>query len=624
MKGTFFGDNSINKEQQNKEKGGEVFDAVQRLNGAKFALTGAIGRAVNFVKTEQLKDRALWSKFVHQFRIRKDSEDTGWRGEFWGKMMRGACVVYAYDNESELYGILEETVKDILSTQDEYGRISSYTPEKEFFGWDVWCRKYVMLGLEYFYDICQDETFKGEILRSLCRQADYIVEKIGEGEGKISVTDTSSAWGCVNSCSVLEAMIWIYKNTHEKKYLDFVNYLIGTGGCKDGNLLETALECVRKPHEFPSRKAYEVTSFFNGVLDTYRVTGNPKYLKAVENYAKLVKENDLTIIGCCGCDEEMFDNSALTQTEFKRIMQETCVTVTWLQLCYGLLCVTGDVSYANLIECSAYNALYSSINYSKNKEIYFIPDQVEKIPLPFDSYSPLVDNRRGIVPGGYRLLYDDTYYGCCASIGSLGVGLVPLMGVMTDKDGFVFHLYENGTVDTLWQGERVRFRMQTSYPQGDNVKIIVETDGKPIDLEIKLRIPQWSEKTECFVDGAKISEKENGYFRLRGVFKTGDEITLTYLSKVEIIELNGKIAVQKGAIVMARDERFGEQIDERVCLQTNGGEVVVEHVDKTPFEANETLAITCENGRVIHLCDYASAGTDWKNEKNKITVWMNR
>ena len=34
--------------------------------------------------------------------------------------------------------------------------------------------------------------------------------------------------------------------------------------------------------------------------------------------------------------------------------------------------------------------------------------------------------------------------------------------------------------------------------------------------------------------------------------------------------------------------------------------------------------LACENGRKIQVCDYASAGTDWKNEKNKITVWMNR
>ena len=39
-----------------------------------------------------------------------DDENLGWRGEYWGKMMRGACITYKYTQSSKLYGILENTV----------------------------------------------------------------------------------------------------------------------------------------------------------------------------------------------------------------------------------------------------------------------------------------------------------------------------------------------------------------------------------------------------------------------------------------------------------------------------------------------------------------------------------
>ena len=42
-----------------------------------------------FIQEHQLKDRSLWKKFVDVFRTRPDGEYEEWRGEFWGKMMRG-------------------------------------------------------------------------------------------------------------------------------------------------------------------------------------------------------------------------------------------------------------------------------------------------------------------------------------------------------------------------------------------------------------------------------------------------------------------------------------------------------------------------------------------------------
>ena len=601
----------------------KIQDTLSRLQNGLYAYSGEMARSIEYIKCEQLKDRKLWKKFVEQFRIRSDAKDAGWSGEFWGKMMRGASVVYAYDKDEELYLVIEESIRDMLSVQEPSGRISTYAPDNEFVGWDIWVRKYVMLGMEYFYDICLDESLKGELLYSLRRQADYILQRIGEGEGKICITDTSTAWGCVNSCSILEAIVWLYKATREKAYLDFAQYIVGTGGCKDGNLFTTALENVCKPHEFPARKAYEVISFFNGLLEMYRVTGDAQYLTAVKNFTQSVRENDLSIIGCCGCDEELFDNSTLTQTEYRRITQETCVTVTWIQLCYELLCVTGDPVYADLIEKSAYNALYSAVNYPKNKEIDFIPDAVEKLSLPFDSYSPLVYNRRGIVPGGYRLLNDNTYYGCCACIGSFGLGLIPQISVMNDEKGFVFHIYEEGEVNTIWNGKQIRFRLQTAYPKGDSVRIMVETQ-EPMEMEIKLRSPIWSEQTYCYLNGALSEKQSDGYFLLKKEWKTGDEITLTYVAKPKMVHIKNKFAVQKGAIVMARDERFGEQIDDSVRVCEQEGEILWRSVAPTEFEARDVIELQCTDGKTVRLCDYASAGTDWKNEKNKITVWMNR
>ena len=206
----------------------------------KLKINGVMDDYVSFVLEHQLKDRGVWHKICEVFSTREDIADEGWRGEYFGKLMRGAVYVYRYTRDEELYDILTTAVEDLLSRQDEYGRFSTYTVEKEFCGWDVWARKYVITGLLHYRSICRDENIKEKILVALEKHLDYIVEKIGNGEGKIQITDTSAWWGGVNSCSILEPVVEMYKLTRKESYLDFAEYIISTGGCKDGHLIELA------------------------------------------------------------------------------------------------------------------------------------------------------------------------------------------------------------------------------------------------------------------------------------------------------------------------------------------------------------------------------------------------
>ena len=77
---------------------------------------GIIDKSINFIEEFQLLRTDLWRRFVQQFKEDADYEG-GWRGEYWGKMMRGACFVYKYSQNPKLYQVLEETILDILSAQ---------------------------------------------------------------------------------------------------------------------------------------------------------------------------------------------------------------------------------------------------------------------------------------------------------------------------------------------------------------------------------------------------------------------------------------------------------------------------------------------------------------------------
>ena len=81
------------------------------LGIGKSEYNGFIKKVTDFVVGVQLKDSELWTKIANVFSSSCDDFDEGWRGEFWGKMMRGASLTYAYTKDSELYDVLKKPLK---------------------------------------------------------------------------------------------------------------------------------------------------------------------------------------------------------------------------------------------------------------------------------------------------------------------------------------------------------------------------------------------------------------------------------------------------------------------------------------------------------------------------------
>lgn len=583
-----------------------IKDKLSVSTGFKYNYTGYIDKIIRLIERVQLCDEELWSIFVNQFREHRDDCDKGWRSEYWGKMMRGASLTYKYTKSRKLYDILEKTVRELLDSSDDEGRISGYSKDMEFQGWDLWGRKYVLLGLQYFCEICQDKKLVEEIIFAMRAQLDYIIERIGnKSDGKIPITDTSSYWEGANSSSILEPTVKLYNMTGDIKYLDFARYIVENGGIASGNVFELAYEGKLAPYQYPVVKAYELMSCFEGLLDYYRATGIEKYKTAVINYVNLIMETDITVIGCGGCTHELFDNSAERQTdaENKELMQETCVTVTWIKLCLQALRLTGDARYADCMEKSIYNALFGAVN---------TEGRSENGGFPFDSYSPLIMRKRGVLLAGDKKITEDRHYGCCVSIGSAGTGLIAPVSIMEAEDGKVFNFYINGTAET----EDVRFDIETAYPKEGACKIKV-TPKKPDKFAVYLRIPSWSRNTKLSVNGVA-QEVHKGYTRINRVWEKGDEINIIFDMRARLEERGEAVAVLTGPLVLARDARLKEDIGERVNIKADSEGYVKAVPFKAPFETVVAYEV-CG----IHMVDYSSAGKTW-NDDSMVTVWMKK
>ena len=573
--------------------------------------------------------------------------------------MRGGAFVYQYTKSPELYRVLRSTVIDMIDSarENEGGRISSYAKSHEFCHWDVWSRKYVLLGMQYFYEICTEAELRERILTSMKTQADCIIRFIGkESEGKKRIVHATHHWRGLNSSSLLEPIVRLYSLTGEKKYFDFAEYIVSEGGCEVANVFELAYQNELMPYQYPITKAYELTSCFEGLLEFYRITGNERYRTALINYADAVLETDFTVIGCSGCTHELFDHSTVRQANTTNdfVMQETCVTVTLMKFFYQLHILTGDPKYVDAFELSLYNAYLGSVNTERVIEPTIVTDHPGLCyePLPFDSYSPLTAGRRGLLIGGFKAMSDNHYYGCCACIGAAGIGLVNKVEALLGEGALVINLFIAGEARlTTPKGSPITLTLDTEYPRTDEVRISVK-DAVPEKFTVKIRNPEWSETTSVTVNGEK-SEASRGYISLEREWKAGDEIILTLDMRTRAvfpipygtdILMNNvvwganyvtatfdredpiarkHIALRRGPVMLAEENRLGYSVDEPVSIELDReGYVNFELTEgRSPYECVVEGLIPLKNGKRMLVTDYGSAGKLW-NDESRMAVWM--
>ena len=618
---------------------------------------GAIKTAFDFIEKEHLIDPELWARFVKQYREEDADKDGGWRGEYWGKMMRGACFVYSYTKNPELYEVLKDTVCDMMGAArtNEGGRISTYGKSHEFCHWDIWSRKYVLLGMQYFYEVCEDDELRERIVTSMKTQLDCIMQFIGPAsEGKKPITKATHHWRGLNSSSLLEPVVRLYSLTKEAKYLDFAKYIVDEGATDVENIFVLAYENNMAPYQYPVTKAYEMTSCFEGLLEYYRIVGEEWHKTAVINFANKILETDFTVIGCCGCTHELFDHSTVRQanTDNDPVMQETCVTVTLMKFFYQLHLLTGDAKYADAFEISLYNAYLGSIN-TENKVEPTIPVEHPDwkfAPLPFDSYSPLTAGLRGTKIGGLKVMSDMHYYGCCACIGAAGIGLVPKMQLISGNDGLTLNLFVKGEANGYTPlGAPFSLNIDTDYPKSGEITVTVSTESKE-EISLYIRNPEWSKGTKITVNGEK-ARTGKGYTVITRVFANGDQIKISLDMRTQAILpipygsqmimnkviwganymvatfdkedpiAHRHIALRRGPIMLAEEERLGYSLDTPIELAVEpDGYVEVELADgAAPYEAMLTVKAPLANGKKITLTDYASAGKTWVD---RMAVWF--
>ena len=580
-----------------------------------------------------------------------------WQTEFWGKWMHASVpyLWYVTDGKCKVEGVkckvaeelcskIERGIERILASQEPCGYIGNYPDALRCGeGWDVWGVKYTLLGLLHYRDWklnVESEKCKAEAdvaLEAAKKLCDYVIAEIGPNGKRGRELWQTGNWSGYASSSILEPVVWLYKRTGEKKYLDFATYIVkGMTEPESGpRLVDLALKGVsvadrngygNKAEAYGGYvmkhnrwKAYEMMSCYQGLLDYVEVKsggvesgGLKNILKAAIMTAEDIVKEEVNLAGGCASSEAWFHGAKKQHLPYVHL-QETCVTTTWMRFCEKLLEVTGDAKWADQIERTFYNAYLGALRSDGGE---------------FAAYTPLTGNRwHGM---NHCFMHTD----CCTANGPRGF-LCFLKELFTTRgDAATFNFYSSALVKgDLSGGRKIAFDMYSLYPRTDYVRIVSHTTGTVL---VRLRIPSWSARTEVKLNGKALDGAAAGsYFMIERDWKLGDIVEVKFDMPVVAHTLDHHVAFTCGPVLLARDSRFADgDMTEPFRRGIKDGQIMsMFSAVRTPsddiwmaFSATLPIGSHTENPEAsnpstVFFCDYASAGNAW-TRANFYRTWF--
>lgn len=196
---------------------------------------------------------------------------------------------------------------------------------------------------------------------------------------------------------------------------------------------------------------------------------------------------------------------------------ELCSVVELMYSCELLYAITEAPIWMERLEKIAFNALPAAI--SDDMWTHQYDQQVNQIAcVRFPGKSLFRTNNSEA-----HLFGLEPHFGCCTA--NMGQGWPKLAMSIFRKNsrGFQTAMMLPAALHTTWQGANVTISLETEYPFRHSGKYNITTD-KPVEFELKIRIPQWVQRVR--INGSYI--EHSGYYAINQCWNGMETIQIDF------------------------------------------------------------------------------------------------
>ncbi|MHC3467365.1 glycoside hydrolase family 127 protein [Streptomyces sp. 7R007] len=374
-------------------------------------------------------------------------------------------------------------------------------------------------------------TGRTELLDVARRFADHVDSVFGPpGSGK-------EIDGIDGHPEVETALVELYRETGERRYLDLAGYFVDRHG---HGLLDGDAYCQDR---VPVREATNVEGhavrqlyLLAAVADLAAETGESELRSAAERLWHAMTTTKTHLTGGLGAHHAGEDFGDPYELPNERAYCETCAAIASVQWSWRMALLTGEARYSDLVERTLFNGFLAGVSLDGERWLYVNPLQVR------DGHTD---------PGGDKSARRTGWFRCACCPPNVMRLLASLEHYLAsgDGDGLQIHQYVTGR----YSAGPITVRAETDYPWHGTVALTVEETPADGPWTLSLRIPQWCRefRVRCGQESYD-SPVTDGWLRLERTWAPGDRVVLELAMEPRLTAADPRVDAVRGCVAIER------------------------------------------------------------------------
>jgi uncharacterized protein len=549
------------------------------------------------------------------------------------KWIEGASYALQVEPNPTLSKYLDTLVAIIGAAQEKDGYLYTFRTIKpavphEWIGKKRWEKDSILSHELYnsghLYEAAYahyNATGKKSLLNIAIKNADLIAKDFG--------------WGKIEEYpghQIIETgLAKLYRITGNKKYLDLAKFFLDVRG-PGGEAYNQANKKVVDQTEAEGH-AVRAAYMYSGMADVAALTGDQKYLHAIDKIWEDVVQKKLYITGGIGATGNGEAFGAAYDLPNMSAYAETCAAIANVYWNSRMFLLHADAKYIDVLERTLYNGLLSGM--SLNGTRFFYPNPLASVGQ---------HDRSG-------------WFSCACCISNMTRFLPSVPGYVYAQDGndLYVNLFMSNSSDIKLASGKVNITQATDYPWKGKVDMMIDP-AKTGVFTLHIRIPGWAQQQPIPGDLYHSSAENKlpvtlmvnskaypytiakGYAVIKRTWKKGDKVSLDLPMEPQRILANekvkadaGRFAIQYGPVVYCLEGADNKDsvvqnivVDKSAPLQVsyrpdmlNGISVITADGTSTKRQLNTTELVTSKQ-TVTAIPYYA-----WDNRgSGEMEVWI--
>jgi uncharacterized protein len=270
----------------------------------------------------------------------------------------------------------------------------------------------------------------------------------------------------------------------------------------------------------------------------YELTGDKRYGNIAGYFWNEVTNERSYCTGGTSNFELWRADPGVLSTQLSSQTAEDCCVYNMMKLTRHLFSWSPRAEFMDYYERVVFNHRMGTIDPETGTTVYYLP-----------------------LGNGYSKIYAKPFdsFWCCNGTGAEEFAKLTDTIYFHDDDSIFVNLHIASEVS--WPEKSIRLTQQTAFPEEQGTTLHVSA-SKPVNVDLKLRIPYWARNGNVKVNGRTVSAfgDPGSYLVLRGPWQSGDRVELSLPMRLHAAPMPDKESLQAviyGPLVLAA--RFEEE-----------------------------------------------------------------